>query len=85
MVIGSRQQNGIQALPPDIGVKSIKTMVILDNNNRDNFKLSLEDLDMLNLYKDVICNEHNECKVEVPGPDFSTQGVSSRRDVDYYI
>ena len=37
---------------------------------------------MLNLSEDFLCGDY-ECKVEVPRPDFTTQGVSSRRDVDY--
>jgi hypothetical protein len=28
-----------------------------------------------------VCEEHIECKLKVPGPNFITQGVSPRRDV----
>jgi hypothetical protein len=36
---------------------------------------------MLKLFEDAICEELDEQKVEVPGPNFTTQGVSSTWDV----
>jgi hypothetical protein len=38
---------------------------------------------MLKLSKDMMCAECDERKVEVPRTNFTTRGVSSRRDVDY--
>jgi hypothetical protein len=36
---------------------------------------------MLKLFEDAICEELDEHKVEVSGPNFTTQGLISRRDV----
>jgi hypothetical protein len=47
-------------------------------------KPTSEHLDMLKLSKDVMCVECNERKLEVPWPNFITQGVSPRRDVVYH-
>lgn len=38
---------------------------------------------MLKLSKGMMCAEGDERKVEVPRPNLTTRGVSSRRDVDY--
>jgi hypothetical protein len=63
--IGGCQRNGIQALPKESGVKSINSAVILDGNSTDDFRLTLEYLDMLDLSKNMMCGECDECKVDV--------------------
>lgn len=63
--------------------KSIESAVILDDgNNTDAYELTSKHVDVLNLSENVMGGEHSGCKIEVPRLNFTTQGVSSRRDVD---
>jgi hypothetical protein len=64
------------------GDKSIRSAVILDGNNTASCELTSKHVDMLNLAENAMGGEHSGCEVEVPRLNFTTQGVSSRQDVD---
>jgi hypothetical protein len=64
------------------GVKSIRSAVILDGNSAGDYELTSKHVDMLNLSESVMWGENSGCEVEVPRLNFTTQGVSSRQDVD---
>jgi hypothetical protein len=64
------------------GERSIKSAVILDGNSAGDYELTSKHVDMLNLSENVMGGEHSGCEVEVPRLNFTTQGVSSRQDVD---
>jgi hypothetical protein len=65
----------------ELGVTTINFAVIMDVDDRDDLQTGPRALDMLKLFEDAICEELDEHKVEVSGPNFTTQRVSSRRDV----